>query len=105
MTTSLDAGSAGAPEPFPTVGRWIGAPPPSEADRHRTPILSTDIAVGDGLRSATLYACGLGLQHVTIDGDPVNDHRLAPPFTDFDQRVLYVTTDVTGQLAAGTHRL
>ncbi len=90
---------------FPAVAGWIAAPPPAEADRYRTPVLFTEVSLDRPLRSAVLTACGLGLQHVTIDGDPINDHRLDPPFTDFDHRVLYVSTDVTGRLPVGRHRV
>ncbi|QGN31532.1 alpha-L-rhamnosidase [Microlunatus sp. Gsoil 973] len=90
---------------FPTVARWIQAPPPGDRDRFRAPILFTDLTVPDGLRAAELRVCGLGLQHVTVDGAPVNDHRLDPPFTDFDHRVLYVTAEITDLLTVGEHRL
>ena len=94
-----------ANRPFPTVARWIGAPEPAEADRYRTPVLTRTLRTETGLLSAKLSVCGLGLQHVTIDGTPINDHRLDPPFTDFDRRVLYVDTDVLGLLAPGDHEL
>jgi alpha-L-rhamnosidase len=94
-----------SPTTFPTLSRWIQAPPPDGTDRYRAPVLFTDLAVPDGVETAELRICGLGLQHVTIDGVPINDHRLDPPFTHFDLRVLYVTTDVTGLLPAGDHRL
>ena len=90
---------------FGQVGRWISAPTPNETDRYRTPILFTDVTIDRLLSGAVLSVCGLGLQHVTIDGRPINDHRLDPPFTDFDQRVLYVPTDVTDRLSPGTHRV
>ncbi|MBO0810839.1 MAG: family 78 glycoside hydrolase catalytic domain [Microlunatus sp.] len=90
---------------FPAVARWISAPPPADQDRYRAPVLLKDLTIADELGSAVLYVCGLGLQHVTIDGVPINDHRLDPPFTDFDHRTLYVSTDVTGLLGIGGHRL
>lgn len=45
--------------------------------------------------------CGLGLQHVTIDQTPVNDHHLDPPFSNYDARVYYVTSDVTDMITPG----
>ncbi|SDT10270.1 alpha-L-rhamnosidase [Microlunatus soli] len=91
---------------FPQQAEWIAAPTPTNrADRFRAPILTRAIAVDGDVQQATLTVCGLGLQHVTLDGEPVNDHRLDPPFTDFDHRVLYVSSDVTSRLTAGDHEL
>lgn len=93
---------------FPTIANWIGAPEALTDPAHplRAPVLITDVGIDRPITRAVLYACGLGLQHVTIDGTPVNDHRLDPPFTDFRRRVLYVESDVTEQLRdQGGHRL
>ena len=44
---------------------------------------------------ATAYVCGLGYCELYINGNKVGDHVLDPGFTDYTQRVLYVTYDVT----------
>ncbi|WP_168207418.1 alpha-L-rhamnosidase [Microlunatus elymi] len=99
--TTLPSGD----QTFGQVGRWISAPPPSDADQYRTPVLFTHVTITEPIRAAVLSVCGLGLQDVRIDDLPINDHRLDPPFTDFDRRVLYVSTDVTALLTPGTHRI
>lgn len=45
--------------------------------------------------------CGLGYYELTIDGQKVGGHVLDPGFTAYDERVLYVTHDVTKLLKPG----
>lgn len=92
--------SVAAPSHFPQRARWIQAPYPDGQDRYRAPVLFTTFRPGGPVRAATLRCCGLGLQDVTIDGGPVDDHRLDPPFSNYDVRVYYVTDDVTDKLSA-----
>ena len=50
---------------------------------------------------ATAHICGLGYNELSINGKKVGDHVLDPGFTDYTQRNLYVTYDVTELLPSG----
>jgi hypothetical protein len=52
-------------------------------------------------RRATLYVAALGMADVTVNGRPVTDSVLGPPFTDSTKRTVYVTRDITPLLAVG----
>jgi alpha-L-rhamnosidase len=53
---------------------------------------------------AVLVWCGLGYCEMMLDGERPVDEVLWPPFTDYTQRVLYRTADVTGPLGGpGEH--
>jgi alpha-L-rhamnosidase len=52
-------------------------------------------------RRATLYVAALGMADVTVNGRPVTDAVLGPPFTDYTKRTVYVTRDITALLVAG----
>ena len=47
------------------------------------------------IRRATLYATALGLYDISINGQRVGDHVLAPDWTDYNKRVRYQAYDVT----------
>lgn len=55
------------------------------------------------VRRATVYASGLGLYELYLNGKKVGDHVLAPNLTDYDKRVFYETFDVTGQIVNGSN--
>ena len=53
------------------------------------------------VRRATVYFSGVGTSELYLNGAKVGDHVLSPGLTDYDKHVLYVTHDVTAQLAQG----
>ncbi|MGH3281811.1 MAG: family 78 glycoside hydrolase catalytic domain, partial [Trebonia sp.] len=55
--------------------------------------------------SARLYVTALGLYEAWVNGHRVGDAYLAPGWTDYGQRVLYQTYDVTGLLTSGENVL
>ena len=55
--------------------------------------------------NARAYISGMGLYELSINGEKVGDHVLDPAFTNFDNRVHYVSYDVTTQLAKGDNAL
>jgi alpha-L-rhamnosidase len=72
------------------------------------PYLRTAFAVdGDAgeVASARLYVTALGLYEARLNGQRVGDGYLTPGWTDYTQRVLYQTYDVTGLLTAGENVL
>jgi len=65
------------------------------------PLLRKAFTVSSPVRRATLYVAALGMADVTINGQPAMDDVLGPPFTDYTQRTVYLTRDVTHLVAAG----
>ncbi len=56
---------------------------------------------GKRISSARVYASGLGLYRLTINGKAVGDQVLAPGWTDYHTRIQSQTYDVTGLLGNG----
>lgn len=52
---------------------------------------------------ATAYISGLGYYELSINGSKVGDRVLDPGFTDYTQRVMYATYDITDALQAGSN--
>ncbi len=77
------------------------------AAEHRLParLLRKEFAVDKDVRRATAYYSGLGLSELYLNGARVGDHVLSPGLTDYDKHVLYVTFDVTAQLARGRNAI
>ena len=78
-------------------GAWLTC---EEGDRH--PVFSTSLALeGKPVRSARLYACGLGLYQAFIDDERVGDEYLAPGTNAYDRWLQVQTYDVTDLVAGG----
>ena len=54
---------------------------------------------------ARLYSTALGVYEASLNGKRVNDHQLDPGWTDYAQRVMVQTTDVTKLLTPGRNAL
>lgn len=66
------------------------------------PFLRREFIVSGMVRSAYLFACGLGYAELHLNGKKVGGEiERDPAYTNFNHRVLYVTHDVTGLLAQG----
>lgn len=96
-TAAMDLGAIGIQ---PWGNHWTGW-----AQQAPSPLLRTTFALSKPVRSATLYASGLGYHELRLNGAKVGDHVLDPAFTRYDRRVLYVTHDVTRQLRRGANAL
>ena len=75
----------------------IGDPWPTGAVKS----LRKNFEVTKQVASARLYATALGAYTISINGQEIGDQILAPGWTDFRERVIYQTYDVTGQLKSG----
>jgi alpha-L-rhamnosidase len=64
-------------------------------------VFSLDGEIG----SARLYATALGIYQFWLNGDRVGDSALAPGWTDYGQRLLYQTYDVTELLVEGDNAM
>ena len=62
-----------------------------------------EFMVSRKVASARVFICGLGYYELHLNGKKVGDHVLDPACTDFDQKVLYVTYDVTEQIQQGVN--
>jgi alpha-L-rhamnosidase len=69
------------------------------------PYLRRAFAVDRPAVSARLYVTALGLYEARLNGHRIGDAFLAPGWTDYGQRVLYQTYDVTSLLTTGENVL
>ena len=92
------------PQDWP--GSWIGInlpTPTNDLAANPAPFLRRDFQLQRGLKRARLYASGVGSLELHLNGQKVGGNRERDPgYTDFNQRVLYVTHDVTSLLRPGT---
>ncbi|UCG46355.1 MAG: family 78 glycoside hydrolase catalytic domain [Phycisphaerales bacterium] len=85
-------------------GKWIGADKSISA-----PLLRKEFGIDKEVERASVYVCGLGFYEVYINGEKVGDHVLDPATTyynndiplELNDRVLYVSYDVTNHLKTG----
>jgi len=70
-----------------------------------SPLFRKEFVVNKKVSSASLYVCGLGYYEAFLNGKKVGDHVLDPAWTNFDQRSMYVTYDVTNQLNQGENAI
>ena len=68
-------------------------------------LLRREIRLKQKPARALVRLCGLGYAELYLNGQKVGDHVLDPGFTDYTRRVLYVTHEVTGLLAAGDNAI
>jgi len=96
--------SMGLLEPGDWEAQWIADPRDATVfDGGPMPatMLRKGFNINGPIRRATVYATGLGLYELRMNGRRVGDHLLAPEFTDYDRRIQYQTFDVTDLVAAG----
>ena len=92
-TWALAHTATGALAPAP----W--QPPPG------LPLLARTFTLDKPVLRARLYAVGLGIAEVRLNGAKVGDAVLEPAYTDFRKRVPYTTYDVTTAVRAGANTL
>ncbi|MCX6897136.1 MAG: glycoside hydrolase family 78 protein [Verrucomicrobia bacterium] len=100
--------SMGLLKPGDWKGKWIGSPTAAESGAKNkkeepAPMFRKAFCIEKPVRRATAYICGLGYYELRLNGKKVGDSVLDPAFTRYDRRALYVTHDVTAQLARGTN--
>lgn len=67
--------------------------------------LKRSFAVAQPVLRARLHASAMGVYEGSLNGQPLDDRRLAPEFTDPSKRVLYQTYDVTHLIRPGDNTL
>lgn len=70
-----------------------------------TPYLRKSFTLPAQVVAARLYITSLGLFECSINGQPVSQDVFAPGWTDYRQRVQYLTYDVTGLVQQGDNAL
>ncbi len=84
------------------VARWIGwIDPALPSWSSRSPILRRSFRLPRAAARARSYVTALGLVDLAINGRPVGADRLAPGWTDYEQRIQYRTYDVLDLLRTG----
>ena len=82
-----------------------GKPDPVASALRPAPYLRHSFNLTGPVASARLHVTALGLYEARLNGQRVGDAFLTPGWTDYDQRVLYQSYDVTGLLRAGENVL
>ncbi|MFC4321448.1 alpha-L-rhamnosidase [Litchfieldia salsa] len=79
--------------------QWI-TPNPDEIDPMSAPVflLRKEFSLKNEIASARIYATGVGIYELRLNGEKVGEDLLAPGWTSYDKRIQYQTYDVTSQL-------
>jgi alpha-L-rhamnosidase len=101
--------SMGLLEPADWHAKWIGSPPRAKRKKRTylkeaddpSPLLRTSFTIDKKIKRASIHASALGEYEMSINGQRVGDHYLAPEYTDFSKRVQYQSYDVTSLLHEG----
>ena len=81
--------------------RWICSP-----DRTlRSPLFRKYFTTGKSIKKAFLYISALGLYEAYLNGNKVNDTAFEPPITQYSEKLLYSTKDVTKYLREGENTI
>ncbi|MGP3960705.1 family 78 glycoside hydrolase catalytic domain [Nonomuraea sp. 3N208] len=84
---------------------WHGEGDPRAGEGHPLPLLAAEFTLAGPPARARLYVAGLGVYVASINGSPVTDAVLEPPYTDFTRRVVYAAHDVTPLLREGANAM
>ncbi len=91
-----------AKEDEPWQAKWIAA---GLEDKERQPLLAKDFTVTGEISSARVYACGLGIYELEINGKKAGDEYLLPGFHCYEENLEYQTFDVTDLLCRGENTI
>ncbi len=84
---------------------WIAPSDVDKNERGPAPALRKDFAITGDIAAARLYITAKGLFEASINGVRVGEDVLVPGWTDFTQRVQYLTYDVTALLQTGKNAI
>ncbi|WP_310603235.1 family 78 glycoside hydrolase catalytic domain [Anaerosporobacter sp.] len=82
------------------LAKWISAD--SET---AMPFFYKNVLCKKEVKTARIYACGLGLYEIYMNDTKVGDEYLLPGYHSYDYRLEYQTFDVTNQLKQGENAL
>lgn len=69
------------------------------------PLLRKSFTVEKTVKRARVYLSGLAYYNLYLNGEKVGDRVLDPAFTDYNDRVMYVTYDVTERIRQGVNAI
>lgn len=81
--------------------RWICSPDITL----RSPLFRKNFTAGKSIKSAFLYISAIGLYEAYLNGKKVNDTAFDPPITQYSEKLLYSTYDVTEYLREGENSI
>ena len=86
---------------------WTARPiaAPGNARTDAAPVLVRRLTVPAGVSAARLHLTAAGVYEAFIDGVKVGRHELAPGWTEYADRLLVQTHDVTAALTPGEHEI
>lgn len=84
-------------------GAWISDS--RDVDLKPAPYFRKAFDVSREIASARIYIAAAGLYELSVNGKAIGNQRLDPTYTRFDQRILYVTHDVTSHLKEGDNAI
>ena len=70
-----------------------------------SPLLRTAFELDKPVESARIHSAAVGYGELYVNGERVGDGKLDPAWTDYEQRVLYASHDVTDRLSQGENAL
>ncbi|WP_248299420.1 alpha-L-rhamnosidase [Halorhabdus amylolytica] len=70
-----------------------------------SPQLRTEFDLDRSVASARIHVAALGYGELFVNGERIGDRRLDPAWTDYEQRVLYSSFDLTDELSEGKNAL
>ncbi len=73
--------------------------------KRQSPVFVSDMKLHGKIKSCRAYFCGLGYGELYINGHKTDNSVLDPGWTDFTQRVLYRTFDITDLVEEGKNRI
>ena len=74
-------------------------------ETQNAPLLRKEFTISKEIKKARVYISGIGWYELNLNGKKVGDHVLDPATTDYNDRILYTTYDVTGMLNRGVNAL
>lgn len=73
--------------------------------KRQSPVFVSDMKLNGKIKCCRAYFCGLGYGELYINGHKTDNSVLDPGWTDYTQRVLYRTFDITDWVEEGTNRI
>ncbi|WP_264556861.1 family 78 glycoside hydrolase catalytic domain [Halocatena marina] len=71
----------------------------------QSPLLRTEVDLGGDIERARAHVCGLGYGELYVNGECIGEEVLNPGWTQYDERILYSSYDVSDQLESGENAL
>lgn len=77
---------------------WIAS---SQDQEERAPYFRRAFRIKEKVKKAVLFACGIGYQKITVNGEKVENAVLQPAHSDYSKRCYYSTISVKDRLVEG----